>query len=222
MSPDIGAGERLCRRLRSRRCLSPGSDRASATSQPKGPPAEWVMMIAGPILSSSMAPRSRQAWCARASLRLRRNRRAGRHRGPRDGDVRAALRCHKLVEIRRSHVARARPLIVQMLEGDRLRIARVGIRRRESSGNVFERERLLAGTAPCRSGMKWRAAMAGAVDDINFVAFFERERSPSRGAHRGCPSSQCLVRRRHAPARSDRDGLTLRGRSRYRRTSVCR
>ena len=31
--------------------------RASATSQPNGPPAEWVMMIAGPILSSNIAPR---------------------------------------------------------------------------------------------------------------------------------------------------------------------
>ena len=30
--------------------------RASATSNPNGPPAEWVMMIEGPILSSRSAP----------------------------------------------------------------------------------------------------------------------------------------------------------------------
>ncbi len=37
--------------------------RISATSQPNGPPAECVMMIAGPILSSSIAPRCRQTRC---------------------------------------------------------------------------------------------------------------------------------------------------------------
>ena len=31
--------------------------RIAATSQPNGPPAECATMIAGPILSSSMAPR---------------------------------------------------------------------------------------------------------------------------------------------------------------------
>src|SRR5882672_9044 len=36
----------------------------SATSQPNGPPAEWVMMMAGPILSSSIAPRCRHTMCA--------------------------------------------------------------------------------------------------------------------------------------------------------------
>src|SRR2546422_2173645 len=38
--------------------------RISATSQPNGPPAEWVMMIDGPILSSSIAPRCRHTMCA--------------------------------------------------------------------------------------------------------------------------------------------------------------
>src|SRR5205823_9503470 len=78
--------------------------------------------------------------------------------------IAAALRRNHLIEIRRSHFAAARPLIVKLAICVDGRPRSVG--RRELSRHRFERQRLLRERA-VEIGMKRRTAVSRTIDDVH-------------------------------------------------------
>ena len=101
------------------------------------------------------------------------------------GDVGPALRCDHLIEIRRSDLARPRPLVVQWPIGPDRRSAGVG--RGELPRHPFERRRELRRERTIQIRMKRRAPVAGAIDDVDLVTLLQQvgrpSRTPVRSAH---------------------------------------
>ena len=142
--------------------------RASAVSQPIGPPEELVTRIAGPISSSRAAPHACSSACASAQSR--------EHR-PRAGGERADGRVVR--------VAGSGPLLRVATEERRDRLQCEDAARRAEHVRVVR-----------------RAAVAGAVDDVDGIALLERGTSPSPGGRPACRASRCPDPRRRGPGRS--------------------
>ena len=99
------------------------------------------------------------------------------------GNIGSALRCNQLRQIRGPDFARAGPLRVKLRKSEPVGIGLFGALRSEHSRDLIEGN-VMRGEGTIEIGMKWRTAMAGTIDDINFVALLHQQCGPAWSAIR--------------------------------------
>ena len=119
-------------------------------------------------------------------------------------DIRSALRCNQLRQVRRTYFARARPLSMQLREPQAIGIGLLGALRREHVRDLIQRE-VLRRKRAVQIGMIRRTAVAGPIDHVDFVAFLHQQRGPARTAVGAAHPVRALA----APAMNQHDGKRM-------------